>query len=80
MKDSNKGKITEDDILKVIDEENKEEKLLKLYQFNDDSLPKESINLINQSYMTMINVHKLIKCKRLVDSNTLIRADFENLL
>lgn len=52
----------------------------KLYILNDDNLPKESINLINQSYMTINNVHKLIKSSSLVDSNTLIRSAFENLV
>lgn len=52
----------------------------KLYQINDKNLPKESINLLNQSYITIENVHKLLKSKSLVDSNTLIRSSFENLI
>lgn len=52
----------------------------KLYLIKDDKLPRESCNLLNQSYMTIKNVHKLVKCNCLVDSNTLIRSAFENLI
>ena len=43
-------------------------------------MPKESCNLLNQSYTTIKNVQKLIRNKSLVDSNTLIRSAFENLI
>ena len=59
---------------------NTNKNIKKLYLLNDDNLPKESKNLINQSYMTINNVHKLIKSSSLVDSNTLIRSAFENLI
>ncbi len=52
----------------------------KLYLLNDDNLPNESSNLINQCYMTIKNVQKLIKGGSLVDSNTLIKSAFENLI
>lgn len=52
----------------------------KLYLIKDDKLPRESCNLLNQSYMTIKNVHKLVKCNCLVDSNALIRSAFENLI
>lgn len=59
---------------------NTSKNIKKLYILNDNNLPKESINLINQSYMTIKNVQKLIKGSSLVDSNTLIRSAFENLI
>lgn len=59
---------------------NTSKNIKKLYLLNDDNLPKESSNLINQSYMTINNVHKLIKSSSLVDSNILIRSAFENLI
>lgn len=59
---------------------NTSKNIKKLYLLNDYNLPKESSNLINQSYMTINNVHKLIKSSSLVDSNTLIRSAFENLI
>lgn len=52
----------------------------RLYLLNDDNLPKESCNLLNQAYMTTKNVRKLIRNNSLVDSNTLIRSAFENLI
>lgn len=52
----------------------------KLYILDYDKLPKESRNLLNQSYMTIKNVQKLIRNNSLVDSNTLIRSAFENLI
>lgn len=59
---------------------NTSKNIKRLYRLNDDNLPKESSNLLNQSYMTIKNVHKLIKSNSLVDSNTLIRSAFENLI
>lgn len=59
---------------------NTSKNIKKLYLLNDDNLPKESMNLINQSYMTIKNVQKLIKNNSLVVSNTLIRYAFENLI
>lgn len=56
------------------------ENIDRLYKEKNDKLPKESVNLLNQTYMTIKNVHKLIKNKSLVDSNTLIRSAFENLI
>ena len=52
----------------------------KLYLMDDEKFPKESCNLLNQSYMTIKNVQKLVKNNSLVDSNTLIRSAFENLI
>ena len=52
----------------------------KIYLMDDKNLPKESCNLLNQSYMTIKNVQKLVKNNSLVDSNTLIRSAFENLV
>lgn len=52
----------------------------QLYKNDYKELPKESINLLNQSYRTIKNVHRLIKNKSLVDSNTLTRSAFENLI
>ena len=40
---------------------NTSKNIKKLYILNENNLPKESINLINQSYMTIKNVQKLIK-------------------
>ena len=59
---------------------NTSKNIKKLYLLNDNNLPKESCNLINQCYMTIKNVQKLIKGNNLVDSNTLIRSAFENLI
>ncbi len=56
------------------------ENINMLYKRNYAALPKESINLLNQTYLTIKNVHKLIHKKSLVDSNTLIRSAFENLI
>lgn len=59
---------------------NNRENIEKLYNNKNDKLPRESINLLNQAYMTIKNIYKLIKNKSLVDSNTLIRSAFENLV
>ena len=59
---------------------NNRENLEKLYNNKNDKLPIESVNLLNQVYITIKNIHKLIKSKSLVDSNTLIRSAFENLV
>lgn len=59
---------------------NTSKNIKKLYLLNNDKLPKESCNLLNQSYMTIKNVQKLVKSNSLVDSNTLIRSSFENLI
>lgn len=59
---------------------NNRENLEKLYNNKNDKLPIESVNLLNQVYITIKNIHKLIKNKSLVDSNTLIRSAFENLV
>ena len=59
---------------------NTSKSIKKLYLLNDDKLPRESCNLLNQSYMTIKNVQKLVKSNSLVDSNTLIRSAFENLV
>lgn len=59
---------------------NTSKNIKKMYLFNDNNFPKESRNLLNQSYMTIKNVNKLIKSNCLVDSNTLIRSAFENLI
>ena len=50
---------------------------IKLLYEKDYYIPRESINLINQSYITLKNVDKLIKNKSLVDSNVLIRSSLE---
>lgn len=59
---------------------NTSKSIKKLYLLKDDKLPRESCNLLNQSYMTIKNVQKLVKSNSLVDSNTLIRSAFENLV
>lgn len=59
---------------------NTSKNIKKLYLLDYDKLPKESRNLLNQSYMTIKNVQKLIRNNSLVDSNTLIRSAFENLI
>ena len=60
--------------------QNTNKNIKKLYLLNEDDFPKESSNLLNQSYMTIKNVQKLIRSNSLVDSNTLIRSAFENLI
>lgn len=59
---------------------NTSKNIKKLYSIDDKKLPKESCNLLNQSYMTIKNVQKLVSNNSLVDSNTLIRSAFENLV
>lgn len=59
---------------------NTSKNIKKLYSIYDKKLPKESCNLLNQSYMTIKNVQKLVRNNSLVDSNTLIRSAFENLV
>lgn len=59
---------------------NTSKNIKKLYSIDDKKLPKESCNLLNQSYMTIKNVRKLVRNNSLVDSNTLIRSAFENLV
>ena len=59
---------------------NNSKNIKKLYSIDDKKLPKESCNLLNQSYMTIKNVQKLVRNNSLVDSNTLIRSAFENLV
>lgn len=59
---------------------NTSKNIKKLYSIDDKKLPKESCNLLNQSYMTIKNVQKLVRNNSLVDSNTLIRSAFENLV
>lgn len=46
----------------------------------DKSIKKETINLLNQTNMSLKNVHKLIKTKSIVDANTVLRSCFENLI
>ena len=52
--------------------------LLKLNK--NANLKKETINLLIQSNSTLKNVHYLVKQKSIVDSNTLLRSGFENLI
>lgn len=59
---------------------NNSNNIKKLYLLNDNNFPKESCNFLNQSYMTIKSVKKLIKNNSLVDSNTLLRSAFENLI
>ena len=40
----------------------------------------ETVNLLNQTRKTLKNVHKFIKNKEVVDSNSLLRSAFENLI
>ncbi len=47
--------------------------------FNKD-IKKETINLLNQTNMSLKNVHKLIKNNSIVDANTILRSCFENLI
>ena len=58
---------------------NNKEIIEELYNSTNKELPRESINLLNQAYMTIKNVHELIKNKCLVDSNVLLRSAFENI-
>lgn len=44
------------------------------------SIKKETINLLNQTNMSLKNVHKLIKNNSIVDANTILRSCFENLI
>jgi len=60
--------------------QNNTKNIKMIYVINDDKLPRETCNLLNQSYMSLINVRKLIKNKSLVDTNSLLRSAFENLV
>lgn len=44
------------------------------------SIKKETINLLNQTNMSLKNVHKLIKNNSIVDANSILRSCFENLI
>lgn len=48
--------------------------------YNKENIKSETINLLNQTNITLKNVHKLIKNKSIVDANVLIRSSFENLI
>lgn len=48
--------------------------------YNDKNIKKETINLLNQTNMSLKNVHKLIKNNSIVDANTILRSCFENLI
>lgn len=54
-------------------------KYIKNLYFNKD-VKKETINLLNQTNMSLKNVHKLIKNNSIVDANTILRSCFENLI
>ena len=42
--------------------------------------PKETINLLTQTYNTIQNVHIFMKSKQIVEANVLLRSAFENLV
>ncbi len=48
--------------------------------FHNENIKKETINLLNQTNMSLKNVHKLIKNNSVVDANTILRSCFENLI
>lgn len=48
--------------------------------YHDKNIKKETINLLNQTNMSLKNVHKLIKNNSIVDANTILRSCFENLI
>lgn len=48
--------------------------------YDEKGIKRETINLLNQTNMTLKNVYKLIKNKSIVDANVLLRASFENLI
>lgn len=54
-------------------------KFIQNLYFNKD-IKKETINLLNQTNMSLKNVHKLIKNNSIVDANTILRSCFENLI
>jgi len=67
--------------------QNKFVKVLRRYNskyisnlYCDKTIKKETINLLNQTNMSLKNVHKLIRNKSIVDANTLLRTCFENLI
>ena len=49
-----------------------------LYKNND--IRRETINLLNQSLISIKNIHYLISKKSLVDANVLLRSCFENIV
>ena len=52
---------------------------IKLLYKNSD-IRRETINLLNQSLISIKNIHYLINKKSLVDANTLLRSCFENVV
>lgn len=52
---------------------------IKLLYKNSD-IRRETINLLNQSLISIKNIHYLINKKSLVDANTLLRSCFENIV
>ncbi len=54
-------------------------KNIKLLYKNSD-IRRETINLLNQSLISIKNIHYLIRKKSLVDANTLLRSCFENIV
>ncbi len=48
--------------------------------YHNKNIKKETINLLNQTNMSLKNVHKLIKNNSIVDANTILRSCFENLI
>lgn len=47
---------------------------------HNEKIRKETINLLNQTNMSLKNVHRLIKNNSIVDANTILRSCFENLI
>lgn len=46
----------------------------------NNNVRRETINLLNQTKMSLKNVYKLINAKSIVDANTILRSAFENLI
>lgn len=46
----------------------------------NNNIRRETINLLNQTYTSLNNVQRLIKNKSIVDSNTILRSAFENIV
>ena len=48
--------------------------------FNKSEIKKETVNLLEQSSLSLKNVHKLIRNKSIIDANAILRTSFENLI
>lgn len=81
---NNLGKLKEIARTKV---KNKFVRVLRIHNYKfieslyyNKNIKKETINLLNQTNMSLKNVHKLIKNNSIVDANTILRSCFENLI